>query len=167
MCEDPNGTLKLQFPKEDVGFSYESADANGQAKLYEPGTLRVGVRVPHAWVNTISGRTSTIDLVDADMAEPRMTVFASGFDANAKDAVTTSSRSAFPAQVIHILDQNCDDSLSKNNVIDIDGTWALKTRTFGDKVLVLVRPDGHVVFIGSNVDELENAIRSSFHVTAN
>jgi len=167
MCEDPNGTLKLQFPKEDVGFSYESADANGQAKLYEPGTLRVGVRVPHAWVNTVSGRTSTIDLVDADMAEPRMTVFASGFAANAKDAITTSSRSAFPTQVIHILYQNCDDSLSKNNVIDIDGTWALKTRTFGDKVLVLVRPDGHVAFIGSNVDELENAIRSSFHVTAN
>jgi hypothetical protein len=32
---------------------------------------------------------------------------------------------------------------------------------------VLVRPDGHVAFIGSIVDELENAIRSSFHVTAN
>ena len=167
MCEDPNGTLKLQFPKEDIGFSYEPADANGQAKLYEPGTLRVGVRVPHAWVKTISGRTSTLDLIDAGVTEPRMTVFARGFAANAKDVVNASSRSNFPAQVIHVLDQHGGHSFAENDVIDIDGTWAAKTAQFGDKVLVLARPDGHVAFIGSTIADLENAVRTSFYATQN
>ena len=45
MCEDPDGTLRLQFPKEDIGFSYEPADANGLARLHEPGSLHGRGRV--------------------------------------------------------------------------------------------------------------------------
>jgi len=163
MCEDPDGTLKLQFPKEDVGFSYEPADANGYARLYEPGTLRVGVRVPHAWVKTSTEKISTIDVVDKDMNEPRATIFARGFALSANDIARATSRSAFPAQIIHVMDQSSDVPVSEHVVIDLEGVWAEKTRAFGEKTMVLTRPDGHVAWIGSDLDELTKAFRESLY----
>ena len=80
MCEDPDGTLRLQFPKEDIGFSpYEPADANGLARLHEPGSLhvvspcrthgcaRLEVRCPHSisWTKTWSNRDSRCSLADS------------------------------------------------------------------------------------------------------
>ena len=162
MCEDPNGTLRLQFPKEDVGFSYERVGRDGVAKLYEPGTLKVGVRVPHAWLEMENGeKISTIDVVNRDMSEPRMTVFAKGFqgDAEIEDAL---SGVAFPSQLIHIVDAPTRDH---GCACDVDGTWKNKIKSFGDSILVMARPDGHVEYIGDNANALAATARKAFCVT--
>ena len=161
MCEDPDGTLRLQFPKEDIGFSYEPADANGLARLHEPGSLHVGVRVPHAWVRTTRGEMSTLDLVDEDMVEPRFTVFARGFvddDASLEEAISKSC--AFPFRVVHVVDVATDSPTAAH---DVHGVWFTKTSVFGDKSLVLVRPDAHVACITSDPHEIGDALCDASH----
>jgi len=162
MCEDPNGTLRLQFPKEDVGFSYEPVGRDSEAKLYEPGTLKVGVRVPHAWLEMENGeKLSTIDAVNRGMSEPRMTVFAKGFEGDAaiQDALSSV---AFPSQLIHIVDAPTRDD---GRAFDVDGAWKNKIESFGDRVLVMARPDGHVEYIGDDANALAAKAREAFHVT--
>lgn len=157
MCEDPNGTLRLQFPKEDVGFSYEPADENGCARLHTPGTLSVGVRVPHAWVQTTRGVMSTLDIVDEDVTEPRFTLFSRGFDGEADSLhrlITVSC--SFPIRIIHLVGAPTDSS---SEAFDAHGVWFSKTQRLGDKSLVLVRPDGHVAWIDRDPSTLASAFR--------
>ena len=156
MCDDPQGTLRLQFPKEDVGFSYEPADADGLARLHEPGTLRVGVRVPHAWMQTTRGELSTLDLVDEDVTGPRFTVFARGFDDIQED--TLSEPGGFPMRLVRIVDSPTD---SPSAAFDAYGAWFKKTNHLGTKSLVLVRPDAHVACITSDPSEVVVALREA------
>lgn len=159
MCEDPGGTLRLQFPKEDVGFSYEPADEKGLARLYTPGTLRVGVRVPHAWMQTTRGVMSTLDLVDENMTEPRFTVFARGFGGSADDLDgLVSSACNFLAQVVHVVDTPTE---LPSEAFDAHSVWYSKTQSVGQQSLVLVRPDGHVASIEIDPQKMIEALRSA------
>ena len=157
MCEDPNGTLRLQFPKEDIGFSYEPADENGCARLHTPGTLSVGVRVPHAWVQTTRGVMSTLDVVNEDVTEPRFTLFARGFhgEADSLHRLITGSCS-FPIRIIHVVGAPTDSPME---AFDTHGVWFTKTQSLGDKSLVLVRPDGHVACVERDPSTLATAFR--------
>ena len=156
MCDDPQGTLRLQFPKEDVGFSYEPADADGRARLHEPGTLRVGVRVPHAWMQTTRGELSTLDLVDEDVTGPRFTVFARGFDDIQEDIL--SKPGTFPMRLVRIVDSPTD---SPSAAFDAHGAWFKKTNHLGTKSLVLVRPDAHVCCITSDPSDVVVALHEA------
>jgi len=122
----------------------------------------VGVRVPHAWLEIENGENlSTIDVVNRGMREPRMTVFARGFegDATIEDAL---SAVAFPSQLIHIVDAPArDDGLA----FDVEGAWKNKIESFGDRVLVMARPDGHVEYIGDDANALAAKAREAFRVT--
>ena len=161
MCDDPDGTLRLQFPKEDLGFSYEPADANGLARLHEPGSLHVGVRVPHAWLRTTRGEMSTLDLVDEDMTAPRFTVFARGFiDEETKLEEKISKSCGFPFRVVHVIDVATD---SPTAAYDVNGVWFTKTSGLGCKSLVLARPDAHVACITSDPQEIADALRDAAH----
>jgi 2-polyprenyl-6-methoxyphenol hydroxylase-like FAD-dependent oxidoreductase len=161
MCDDPDGTLRLQFPKEDLGFSYEPADANGLARLHEPGSLHVGVRVPHAWVHTTRGEMSTLDLVDEDMTAPRFTVFARGFIDDETSLEEKISKSCgFTFRVVHVVDAATD---SPTAAYDVHGVWFTKTSGWGCKSLVLARPDAHVACITSDPQEIADALRDAAH----
>lgn len=161
MCDDPDGTLRLQFPKEDLGFSYEPADANGLARLHEPGSLHVGVRVPHAWVHTTRGEMSTLDLVDEDMTAPRFTVFARGFIDDETSLEEKISKSCgFTFRVVHVVDAATD---SPTAAYDVHGVWFTKTSGLGCKSLVLARPDAHVACITSDPQEIADALRDAAH----
>lgn len=161
MCDDPDGTLRLQFPKEDLGFSYEPADANGLARLHEPGSLHVGVRVPHAWVHTTRGEMSTLDLVDEDMTAPRFTVFARGFIDDETSLEEKISKSCgFTFRVVHVVDAATD---SPTAAYDVHGVWFTKTSSLGCKSLVLARPDAHVACISSDPQEIADALRDAAH----
>ena len=161
MCDDPDGTLRLQFPKEDLGFSYEPADANGLARLHEPGSLHVGVRVPHAWVHTTRGEMSTLDLVDEDMTGPRFTVFARGFIDDETSLEEKISKSCgFTFRVVHVVDAATD---SPTAAYDVHGVWFTKTSGLGCKSLVLARPDAHVACITSDPQEIADALRDAAH----
>jgi len=161
MCDDPDGTLRLQFPKEDLGFSYEPADANGLARLHEPGSLHVGVRVPHAWVHTTRGEMSTLDLVNEDMTAPRFTVFARGFIDDETSLEEKISKSCgFTFRVVHVVDAATD---SPTAAYDVHGVWFTKTSGLGCKSLVLARPDAHVACITSDPQEIADALRDAAH----
>jgi len=161
MCDDPDGTLRLQFPTEVVGFSYEPADANGLARLHEPGSLHVGVRVPHAWVHTTRGEMSTLDLVDEDMTAPRFTVFARGFIDDETSLEEKISKSCgFTFRVVHVVDAATD---SPTAAYDVHGVWFTKTSGLGCKSLVLARPDAHVACITSDPQEIADALRDAAH----
>ena len=129
--------------------------------MHEPGSLHVGVRVPHAWVRTTRGEMSTLDLVDEDMVEPRFTVFARGFvddDASLEEAISKSC--AFPFRVVHVVDVATDSPTAAH---DVHGVWFRKTSVFGDKSLVLVRPDAHVACITSDPHEIGDALCDASH----
>jgi len=95
MCADVKGTLRLQFPVEDLGFGYNhDSDAGGptvtsrasttdagvvgtSAPLHPPNALVLGARVPHAWLNVIdhsttNGGESCGVVTTLDVSEPRL-----------------------------------------------------------------------------------------------
>ena len=93
MCADVKGTLRLQFPVEDLGFGYDE-NAGGptvtsrasttdagvvgtSAPLHPPNALVLGARVPHAWLNVIdhsttNGGESCGVVTTLDVSEPRL-----------------------------------------------------------------------------------------------
>ena len=48
---------------------------------------------------------------------------------------------------------------------DVEGTWKNKIESFGDRVLVMARPDGHVEYIGDDANALVAKAREAFCVT--
>ena len=95
MCADVKGTLRLQFPVEDLGFGYNhDKDAGGpkvtsrasttdagvvgtSAPLHPPNALVLGARVPHAWLqvidhSTTNGGESCGVVTTLDVSEPRL-----------------------------------------------------------------------------------------------
>ena len=93
MCADVKGTLRLQFPVEDLGFGYDE-NAGGptvtsrasttdagvvgtSAPLHPPNALVLGARVPHAWLNVIDHSTTNGGepcgvVTTLDVSEPRL-----------------------------------------------------------------------------------------------
>ena len=86
LCGARDGTLRLQFPEEDLGFVYGSSRGLGRvssresagiigdgAALVPPNTLAVGARLPHARLRfaNVEGLeetdASTLDLVERDI----------------------------------------------------------------------------------------------------
>ena len=53
--------------------------------------------------------------------------------------------------------------LDENSAHDVHGVWFTKTSVFGDKSLVLVRPDAHVACITSDPHEIGDALCDASH----
>jgi hypothetical protein len=93
MCADVKGTLRLQFPVEDLGFGYDKHTAGPtvmsrasttdagvvgtSAPLHPPNALVLGARVPHAWLQVIDHSTTNGGepcgvVTTLDVSEPRL-----------------------------------------------------------------------------------------------
>ena len=95
MCADVKGTLRLQFPVEDLGFGYNHDENAGgptvtsrasttdagvvgtSAPLHPPNALVLGARVPHAWLQVIDHSTTNGGepcgvVTTLDVCEPRL-----------------------------------------------------------------------------------------------
>ena len=222
LCSSPTKTLKLQFPEQDLGFVYEIGDdvastkqniyrykeddakiVGDSAKLVPPGTLMVGARCPHAWLDVaILGaqkdvQLSTLDLVEPDVHDarvdfdeeihkkeseksPRGPTFAVLVPLPDDDADAVANAEAWAETVrnenpyakrlrLVLISSNSISSSSKNflkeetsgaslfvRAFDRDGAWR---NTAGTKA-VLVRPDGHVAWIGESGGETKSVTKA-------
>jgi len=104
LCDAADGTLRLRFPAEDLGFVYGTSEDGGSepprfanreevesagivgdaARVVPPGTLALGARLPHARLRlkNVAGLenadASTLDLVECVVADAFVSACASG-----------------------------------------------------------------------------------------
>lgn len=133
---DDYGQLNVE-----VGFAYETGAlvpdgtpppaTHGGLRDYTP-TTRPGHHLPHAWVQRVGERVSTLDLVSPDR-------FALLVDASHADVwrAAAAGAAAAPLDVVAIG--------AGADVTDPEGTWA-RLREVEPGGAVLVRPDWHVAW---------------------
>jgi hypothetical protein len=118
-------SLRLQ-----LGYVYGDPGYDSDRAVHDfVPALRVGARLPHAWVERDGARISTLDLIPLD----RFALLTSD-PAWAAEAETLSQKS-IPLDVV----------LVGRDVVDIDGDWG-RVSELPAAGAVLVRPDQHVAW---------------------
>lgn len=138
-------TLRLHFPEQDFGTTYDGPDA----ETYVP-TIVDGRRVPHAWMTGAKSRTqkSTLSLFHrSDVAF----VMICGQEAKQAE-LARSLRKVVPVHAVRVLRPDADEKTRAKCArggmevcVDVQGDWYEGVGAHLDGV-VLCRPDGHVLW---------------------
>jgi 2,4-dichlorophenol 6-monooxygenase len=146
-------TQRTEFQAHDleIGFRYETGalvpdgtdapPSDPMGSTYHP-TTRPGHRLPHAWLTSPDGeRVSTHDLAPHDgfalLTGP-------GADSWVAAADAAAAKLGVPVRAVRI-----GASEGPDVHLDLDGTWAALRQVSADGA-VLVRPDNHVAFRGTD-----------------
>eukprot|EP00210_Caulerpa_lentillifera_P000295 g288.t1 len=174
-------SLKLQFPKEDLGFVYynESPNVKKRGSEFIP-EIKIGGRFPHCFlrIKTSGKIVSSLDIIL--WSELRYTLF---FNASNSDLIAFLKTIQITTQITLVLVRSTNEKpvlrsmkyipfqvfqnedgiisssgISQLEVLDVEGMFKQWITKLGQDV-VLVRPDGHVTALAhsanlKSVDEL-------------
>lgn len=156
--------LRTEYQAHDVemGYVYEGSlatvpdgtplpDADPFGLDYRQST-RPGARMPHAWLERDGERVATHDLLPAGTF---LVLAGPSGDAWVQAARSAAAELGIAAQAYRVGQDNAD-------LTDPTGAWAA-VRGHEDDGVVVVRPDGHVLFRATSAnDNVQDDIRSAF-----
>ena len=168
------GGLPLLFPKYELEFGYERGrdflrPVGRSDTLANGPRVQVGHLLPHVSVQAISGtsrypnlqRNSLNRITTSDLpsqmrhAGPCFVLVVIDWDGNEsqlKEFVEWFNQSSeLTIEIAHIVKEPVDS----NNLVLLDETGAVHNLASG---LILVRPDGHISYIGHSLDQLRHYI---------
>ncbi|EPQ64822.1 Bgt-2922 [Blumeria graminis f. sp. tritici] len=143
-----NGLDKNMRNMSQLDIRYSKSPAVGTATKWK-GVLRGGDRAPEGWIKNCQGQTVTLQKLWRAPVD-HLVLFCSSINPQIADDIEKDFREwASPnSNVLKIYYSSLTDKVSRDDYIDPDGK-AHSLYQFSEPGYVLVRPDGHISYIGA------------------